>query len=109
GLSGGSFEQVDDGQALSIRFDRDVIVESMTIVAGKGACGGFYRVADHAPVQIYCVDADLDAQDQSGILSDVGVLKTGNALRLDSRPYLGVEEPGRWRLAAITIRVLDPQ
>ncbi|MBN2130271.1 MAG: hypothetical protein JW741_12285, partial [Sedimentisphaerales bacterium] len=106
GLSGGRFDQVDDGEALLIRFDRDVIVESAEVVAGNGVCGGFYRMADAAALHIYCVDADNDTQDQSGVLSDLGVLRAGQTLRLDSSPHLGVESGGRWRLAAVTVRVL---
>lgn len=106
GVTGGTFDQVDDRQALLISFDRDVIVESAAIVAGNGQCGGSYRVGGHVPLHIYCVDADNDAQDQSGILSDLGVLRARRPLLLDSSPYLGVESPGRWRLAALTVRLL---
>ena len=98
---------MDDGQALWIGFDRDVIVESARIVAGNGACGGFYRMGRHEPLHIYCVDGDNDTQDQSGILSDLGVLKAGQTLRLDSSPHLGVDEAGSWRLGALTMRVLE--
>lgn len=106
GLIGGEFEQVDDGEALLISFDQDVIVESVSIVAGNGTCGGFYRVGDNSPLAIYCIDADIDAKDQSGNLSDIGVVKAGQKLRLDSSPHFGVEDKGRWRLQAMTIRLL---
>jgi arylsulfatase A len=107
GLGSGTFKQVDDGEALLIRFDCDVIVEYAAIVAGNGQCGGFYRVGASAPLAIYCVDADNDSKEQHGILSDIGVLRAGEAFRLDSRPYLGVEPPGRWRLGALSVRVLE--
>ncbi len=106
GVHAGRVGQVDDGEAILIRFDCDVLVESAAIVAGNGTCGGFYRVEDHAPLAIYCVDGDIDAQDQSGILSDIGLLKAGEVLRLDSSPRLGVEAAGQWRLAALTVRLL---
>lgn len=106
GLSGGQFEQVDDGEALLISFDRDVIVESASIIAGNGVCGGFYRVGENAPLAIYCIDADIDSKDQSGILSDIGVVKAGQKLRLDSSPHFCVEAKGRWRLQALTVRRL---
>lgn len=106
GVSSGKFRQVDNGEALLISFDQDVIVESAAIVAGNGTCGGFYRVGDHAPLAIYCVDADIDAKDQSGLLSDIGVLKKGQILRLDSSPHFGTESPGQWRLGALTVRRL---
>jgi len=107
GLTGGTHLQVDDGQALLICFDHDVIIESAEIVAGNGTCGGYYLMAEHEPLHIYCVDADNDSEDQSGILSDLGVLKAGQILRLDSSPHLGVDEPGSWRLGALTVRVLE--
>lgn len=107
GLSSGNFKQVDDGEALLISFDKDVIVESAAIVAGNGICGGFYRVGDHAPLAIYCVDADIDAKDQSGLLSDIGVLRKGQTLRLDSSPHFGTESPGQWRLGSLTVRRLN--
>ena len=100
--------RIDSDEAVLIRFERDVIIESAAIVAGKnGACGGFYRVGDAAPLAIYCIDADIDANDQSGILSDIGVLKAGRTLRLDSSPHYGVESPGQWRLATLKVRVLE--
>lgn len=106
GLSSGAFRQVDDGEKIVVRFNKDVIVESATVVAGRGVCGGFYKVGDHSPLAVYCVDADIDAQDQSGILSDIGVLRNGESLTLDSSPHLGIETAGRWRLAALTVRLL---
>ncbi len=106
GISGGDSENVDDGEAVVIRFNQDVLVESVGIVAGDGACGGFYQVGARSPLAIYCVDADIDAKDQSGLLSDIGVLRKGEPLRLDSSPHFGVESPGSWRLQSITIRPL---
>ena len=66
-------------------------------------------MGDRAPAAIYCVDADGDTQDQSGILSDLGVLKRGQRLRLDTHPHWGVETPGNWRVGAVTVRVLAAQ
>ena len=106
GLGGGQVLQVDAGQALRVMFDRDVIVESVAIVAGNGVCGGFYQVGKGAPLAIYCVDGDNDAKTQHGVMSDLGVLRQGEVLRLDSKPHLGVEAAGQWRLGAITVRVL---
>ena len=107
GISGGKFDQVDDGEAMVISFDRNVIVESAALVAGNGICGGYYQIGENAPLAIYCIDGDNDSKDQSGILSDIGVVKAGQQLRLDSSPHYGVEAKGRWRLAELTIRLLD--
>jgi arylsulfatase A len=107
GIVGGDSDQVDSGEALLISFDRDVVIESAAITAGTGTCGGFYRVGDKAPLAIYCVDADNDSKDQQGILSDLGVLKAGKILRLDSSPHHGVEVEGKWRLRELIVRVLE--
>ncbi|MGI9475019.1 MAG: sulfatase-like hydrolase/transferase, partial [Rubripirellula sp.] len=107
GIVGGKANQVDSGESIEIVFDRDVVVESVAITAGNGVCGGSYRVGDRAPLAIYCVDGDIDSNDQSGILSDIGVLLEGKSLRLDSRAHYDVETPGQWRLGSITIRTLN--
>ena len=107
GIAGGAFEQVEGSEAIQVSFNKDVIVESAAIIAGNGVCGGYYQVGKDKPLAIYCVDADIDAKDQSGILSDIGVLKAGEILRLDSTPHHGVETPGRWRLQSVTVRPLN--
>ena len=107
GVDGGKVRQVDEGEAMWIRFSQDVIVESAAIVAGNGVCGGYYQVEDRSKLAIYCVDADIDAKDQSGILSDIGVLKAGQTLRLDSTPHYPAEAAGRWRLQNLAVRLLN--
>ena len=106
GIGGGAVDQVESGEALLISFDRDVVVESAGIVAGNGTCGGFYQVGDGAPLALYCIDAAIDMKDQSGLLSDIGLLKAGEVLRLDSSPHYGVEAEGRWRLQSLSVRPL---
>ena len=106
GVSGGR-PAVDSGEAIEIQFDRDVIVESVTIVAGnEGVCGGYYQIENKSPLAIYCIDADNDAKDQSGELSDLGVVRAGETLRLDSSPHFGVEDAGIWHLRGLRIRVV---
>ncbi len=107
GIIGGRVKQVDDEESLTISFDQDVLIESVAIAAGNGNAGGVYQVGDKAPLAIYCIDDDIDYNDQSGILSDIGVLKAGEALTLSSSPHYGVEASGRWRLGAMTLRVLE--
>lgn len=106
GISGGEFDQVESGEQIVISFDRDVVIESAGIIAGNGVCGGMYRVGKHAPLSIYCIDADIDAKDQSGLLSDIGLLKAGEKFILDSTPVYPSETPGRWRLQSLTVRML---
>ncbi len=106
GASGGKFKQVESGETLTLSFDRDVVVQHLAIVAGNGECGGFYQVGDKSPLAIYCVDGDIDSNDQSGVLSDLGVVKKGEPLLLSSAPHYGSETPGQWRLKKVVVRAL---
>jgi hypothetical protein len=108
GVSGGESDAVDGGEALLVSFDSDVLVESAAIAAGDGSVGGFYQVGARSPLAIYCVDGDIDHRDQSGILSDIGLLRAGETLRFDSSPHYGTESSGAWRLRALTVRVVQP-
>ena len=107
GISGGGSDAVDGGEAVLVSFGQDVLVESAAITAGDGAVGGSYRVGSRAPLAIYCVDGDIDSLDQSGILSDIGLLRKGEELRFDSSPHYGNESPGDWRLQKLTVRLLQ--
>ncbi len=107
GASGGESGAVDGGEAILVSFDRDVLVESAAIAARSGSVGGFYQVGSRAPLAIYCVDGDIDDRDQSGILSDIGVLQAGETLRFDSSPHYGTESLGAWRLRRLTVRALQ--
>ncbi len=104
GIQSGESISVDSGEALLLQFDQDVLIESVTLKAGDGHCGGFYQLGKGAPLAIYCIDADNDANDQSGVLSDLGVLPKGQILRLDSSPHFGVEVPGAWHLQRLCVR-----
>ncbi|MDF1738682.1 MAG: sulfatase-like hydrolase/transferase [Verrucomicrobiales bacterium] len=106
GVSGGAFAQVEGGESISITFDGDVVVQSAAVVTGNGVCGGFYQVGDKAPLAIYCVDGDIDDKDQSGVLSDIGVVKKGESFVLSSAPHYGSETPGQWRLQSLSVRAL---
>lgn len=104
GINTGTFKQVDDGESIEVTFNRDVILEWAGIVAGNGVCGGSYQIDDGPPIAIYCVDADNDSRDQSGRLSDLGVVRAGQTVRFSSRPVVAAETPGRWRLATLSFR-----
>lgn len=106
GIRGGATRAVDSGEILEVRFSKDVVVSGAAIVAGDGACGGTYQVANHSPLSIYCVDADNDAQDQSAVVSDIGVLRSGEVLRFDSSAFHNVEQEGQWRLQSLTFTPL---
>lgn len=100
--------RIENDRGLLISFDRDVLIESVGIAIGNaGQCGGFYQMGNSAPMAVYCMDADNDSKSQHGILSDLGVLKAGKSLCLDSAPHFGVESAGQWRLCRLTFQLLD--
>lgn len=109
GVAGGESGAVDGGEAILLKFQEDILIESAELVAADGVVGGFYRVGDRSALQVYCLDGDIDDKDQSGALSDLGVLPGGEALRLDSGPHLGVEAAGSWRLRRLSIRRIPQQ
>lgn len=105
GIKGKESERVEPGEAFAIRFETDVLIESIGITAGKeGSCGGSLRMGNRSALAIYCTDADNDAKDQEGIISDLGILKKGEMLILDPSPHWGVEAPGSWKLQSLTVR-----
>ena len=105
GIPGSGSDRVDAGQGIALRFQQDVLIESIGLKAGKdGTCGGSLIMGKRAPLAIYCTDKDNDTKDQQGIMSDLGILKTGELLRLEASPHLGVESPGSWKLQSLVVR-----
>jgi hypothetical protein len=98
--------QIENSNALLIRFNRPVIIESLGLTAGSGQCGGYYRLDEAAPLPIYCLDADNDSKEQHGKISDLGILEVGKTLLIDSTPHLGIESKGSWKLTNLSVRLL---
>ena len=108
GIPGLGSDRVDAGQGIALRFQQDVLIESIGLKAGKdGTCGGSLIMGKRSPLAIYCTDKDNDAKDQQGIMSDLGILKKGEMLRLEASPHLGVEPPGSWKLQTLVVRPFD--
>ena len=106
GFNENAHQQIENGDALLITFDRPVLIETLGLTAGSGQCGGYYRMGDAAPLPVYCLDADNDAKEQHGKISDLGFLEAGKPLRIDSSPHWGVESKGSWKLTNLSIRLL---
>jgi arylsulfatase A-like enzyme len=108
GIPGSGSDRVEVGQGIALRFQQDVLIESISLKAGKdGTCGGSLIMGKRAPLAIYCTDKDNDAKEQQGIMSDLGILKTGEMLRLEASPHLGVESAGSWKLQSLIVRPFD--
>ena len=108
GIPGSGSDRVDAGQGIALRFQQDVLIESIGLQAGKdGTCGGSLIMGKRAPLAIYCTDKDNDAKDQQGIMSDLGILKKGEMLLLEASPHLGVESAGSWKLQSLVVRPFE--
>ncbi|MEM6363092.1 MAG: arylsulfatase [Planctomycetota bacterium] len=110
GIAGNQSNQVNNGEALTISFEKDVVIESIELAARpNGSCGGFYQVDDGGRLPIYCIDSDAEKYTKtqhSGILSDVGVLKANRPLTFDSGRLYGANASGSWWLQSIRVRIL---
>ena len=104
GIEGKESSRIDKGEGIALRFEQDVLIESIALKAGDGSCGGSLVKGKNSPLAIYCIDADNDANDQKGIISDLGIIKKGERLILDAGPHLGVEAPGSWKLQNLVVR-----
>lgn len=104
GIEGKESSRIDKGEGIALRFEQDVLIESIALNAGDGSCGGSLVKGKNSPLAIYCIDADNDANDQKGIISDLGIIKKGERLILDAGPHLGVEQPGSWKLQSLVVR-----
>jgi arylsulfatase A-like enzyme len=104
GIEGKESSRIDKGEGIALRFEQDVLIESIALKAGDGSCGGSLVKGKNSPLAIYCIDADNDANDQKGIISDLGIIKKGERLILDAGPHLGVEQPGSWKLQSLLVR-----
>ena len=49
-----------------------------------------WSIGNKSPLAIYCLNADLDAEDQQGTMGDLGVLRAGDILQLSSERLHGV-------------------
>ena len=107
GIEGKESSRIDMGEGIALRFEQDVLIESIGLRAGKGSCGGSVLKANNSPLAIYCIDSDNDAQNQQGLITDLGILKKGERIVLTPSPHLGVEAPGSWKLQSLTVRPLN--
>ena len=108
GIAGKESSRIDSGEGIALRFEQDVLIESITLIAGNGTCGGSLIKGKNSPLAIYCIDADNDSNNQQGIMSDLGIIKKGERLILDASPHLGVETPGSWKLQSLIVRPFAP-
>lgn len=93
----------ENGEAVDIQFNRDVIINYVAVKAGNsGTCGGYYQIGNQAPMAVYCVDADNDSNDQTGVLGDLGYIPAGTIVRISSSNHWQNEAAGQWTIEGIS-------
>jgi hypothetical protein len=104
GIQGKLSDRIDPGEAVALRFEEDVLVESISLNASHGKFGGTMVIGNGPPLPIHPTTSSHKANESIGILSDLGVVKKGERIILSPSPYLGVETPGSWKLSSLTAR-----
>ena len=100
GVVGNGSNQVDSGEALAIRFQQDVQIDSLSLDMGEaGKLGGSFRMGGKSPVPI------TSSSELRVIKIDkLGLLKRGDMLILDSTAFKKGVSGGSWKLVGLTAR-----
>ena len=105
GVKGNGSNRVDPGEALALRFQQDVMVDSIRLDAGKeGKIGGFIKLGKkkHPIVQR---DSGRQGKDRRLLsLDGLGLLKLGDMLILDPAGPTPQSPAGSWKLIGLTAR-----
>ena len=105
GVKGNGSNRVDPGEALALRFQQDVMVDSIRLDAGKeGKIGGFIKLGKkkHPIVQR---DSGRQGKDRRLVsLDGLGLLKLGDMLILDPAGPTPQSPAGSWKLIGLTAR-----
>jgi hypothetical protein len=100
GVVGNGSNQVDSGEALAIRFQQDIQVDSLSLDIGEtGKQGGFIRMGSKPPVQI-----SSSSQNRVIKINKLGLLKRGEMLILDPKAFKKGLSGGSWKLVGLTAR-----
>ena len=100
GVKGQGSHRVDPGEALAIRFQQDVVIDSVSLDTGKdGKAGGFFRMGKKSP-------RHMPEKNQEGVIriKALGLLKRGEMLLLDPSAQSKKAQWGSWKLVGLTAR-----
>jgi hypothetical protein len=100
GVEGQGSSRVDPGEALAIRFQQDVVIDSVSLDTGKdGKAGGFLRMGNK-PSKL------IPAKNKDGVvrIKALGLLKRGEMLVLDPSAQSKKAQWGSWKLVGLTAR-----
>ena len=105
GVQGKGSNRVDPGEALALRFQQDVMIDSIQLDAGKeGKIGGYLKMGNKTQ-NIVITDRGRKGGHKSVVsLDGIGLLKRGDMLILDPSPLTPKSPSGSWKLIGLTAR-----
>jgi hypothetical protein len=105
GVQGKGSNRVDPGEALALRFQQDVMIDSIQLDAGKeGKIGGYLKIGNKTQ-NIVKTDRGRKGTEKSVVsLEGLGLLKRGDMLFLDPSPSTPKSPSGSWKLIGLTAR-----
>ena len=105
GVQGKGSNRVDPGEALALRFQQDVMIDSIQLDAGKeGKIGGYLKIGNKIQ-NIVKTDRGKKGRKKSIVsLDGLGFLKRGDMLLLDPSPSTPKSPSGSWKLIGLTAR-----
>ena len=105
GVQGKGSNRVDPGEALALRFQQDVMIDSIQLDAGKeGKIGGYLKIGNQTQ-NIIKTDRGSKGRGNSVVsLDGLGFLKHGEMLILDPSPLTPKSPSGSWKLVGLTAR-----
>ena len=105
GVQGKGSNRVDPGEALALRFQQDVMIDSIQLDAGKkGKIGGCLKMGNKTQ-NILKTDKGKKGRGKRVVsLDGLGLLKRGDMLILDPSPSTSKSPSGSWKLIGLTAR-----
>ena len=105
GVQGKGSNRVDPGEALALRFQQDVMIDSIQLDAGKeGTVGGYLKIGNKTQ-NIVKTDRGKKGWEKSVVsLDGLGLLKRGDMLILNPSPLTPKSPIGSWKLIGLTAR-----
>jgi len=105
GVQGKGSNRVDPGEALALRFQQDVMIDSIQLDAGKeGKIGGYLKIGNKTQ-NIVKTDRGRKGTEKSVVsLDGLGLLRRGDMLILDPSPLTPKSPSGSWKLIGLTAR-----
>ena len=105
GVQGKGSNRVDPGEALALRFQQDVMIDSIQLDAGKeGKIGGYLKIGNKTQNIVKTDRGRKDREKSVVSLVGLGLLKRGDMLILDPSPSTPKSPSGSWKLIGLTAR-----